>query len=167
MAPLLHIQCTVCITENTPLLGLLGVILRNIQYSRKSLTEVEADEAGLLKRWITTFQCKTTPGMPSTSQEQWYPILSVFMGGFSSTEQNHYCVSSDDNTYKRRNWSLRGRGRGVNCSFRTDKLSEFAGICADIVENMFLFLCNIADASRRPSLCTCVVHCNLLYTGTS
>lgn len=58
--------------KNIPLLGLLEVILGNIQSSRKSL---EAD--GLLKSWIIAFQCKITLGMPRTSQECWYFILTA------------------------------------------------------------------------------------------
>lgn len=58
------------ITENTPLLCLLEVILGNILYSRKSPTGVEVAEAGLLKRWITAFQCKITSGTSRTSQDR-------------------------------------------------------------------------------------------------
>lgn len=67
------------VSVRTPLSwGCWEVILGNVQYGRKSVTGVEVDEAGLLKRWIAAFQCKITPGMPRTSQDRWYLILTEY-----------------------------------------------------------------------------------------
>lgn len=85
-SPPTHIVCS---TENNFLLGRLQVILGNIQYSRKCLTEAEVDEAGWgkessSKRWIAALQHK------EASQARWHLTLSQNPGlGFSFTAQNH------------------------------------------------------------------------------
>lgn len=107
-SPLLH----VCITENTPLSGLLEVILGNIQYS----TEIS--------NWSWNRWGRLTEKVNyhiSVQNDSWNalniigPVISntiiVFKAGFSFTEQNHYSVSSDENTHKRWNWSQRKRVR--------------------------------------------------------
>lgn len=149
LSPPTHIVCS---AENTHLLGSLEVILGNIQYSGKSLTEPEVDEAGWgkessLTRWIIAFQCKITAGMPWTSQDWCYLInVRVSKGFFFLYKaESLQCFLWWKHTQKMK---LETEGEGKrerrelwNCFFMTDSLCEVAGKYRNLLEKMFSSLC--------------------------
>lgn len=122
---LLHVQYRVCISENTPLMGLLG------SYSGKHSVQQE------ICNWSWRRWGRLTEKMNyriSVQNNSWNatnitgPVIPntdrVFKGGFSFTEQSHYSVSSDENKHKGWNWRQRGRGGNSEtaCSWLTSCL---------------------------------------------